>query len=331
MPAWSRPLACATVTLWIVIAMTAHPAVAQSDAAAGWPKQPIKIVIGFPPGGGNDILARAFGHKLAEQLGVPVPIENKPGAAGFIAAEIVARAQPDGYTLLMGPSGTLTFAPAVYSRMPYHPQNSFEPIAILGRFPLVLAVNAALEIKTVAELVAYGKANPDKANYGSTSPAFQLPTELFKAKTGTRFEHIPFKGSAENMTAIASGQITFALIDPGPTVPHVKAGRARVIATTGARRTAEFPDVPTLAEAGIPGIDVEIFGGLLAPKGTSPAIIRRLEAEIDVAAKAPDLIERLKSLNIPVSEIRSAGFAALIAREIPLWTEVARNANIKLD
>ena len=156
-------------------------------------------------------------------------------------------------------------------------------------------------------------------------------TAVFMQRTGTKFETIPFKGSADNMTAIASGQITFALIDPGPTVPHVKAGRARVIATTGAKRTAEFPDVPTLAEAGIDGIDVEIFGGLLAPKGTPPAIIRKLEAEIDIAAKAPDLIERLRGLGIPVSDIRAKGFAELIAREIPLWTEVARKANIKLE
>ena len=328
---WRRSWIFACCVIALILAAAADPARAQSDPAAGYPRQPIRIVVGFPPAGGNDILARSFGQKLAEQMGQPVLIENKPGAAGFIAAEIVARAAPDGYTLLLGPSGTLTFAPAVYAKMPYDAQKSFEPIAILGRFPLVLAVNAGLDIKTVAELVAYGKANPDKANYGSTSPAFQLPTELFKAKTATRFEHIPFKGSAENMTAIAGGQITFALIDPGPTVPHVKAGRARVIATTGAKRTAEFPDVPTLAEAGIPGIDVEIFGGLLAPKGTPTAIIKRLEAEIDIAARAPDLIERLKGLNIPVSDIRAAGFAELIAREIPLWTEVAKAANIKLD
>lgn len=301
------------------------------QAQTDWPRQPIKIVIGFPPGGGNDILARAYGHKLQESLKQPIVIENKPGAAGFIAAEQVARAAPDGYTLLVGPSGTLSFAPAVYSKLPYHPQNSFEPIAVLGRFPLVIAVNADLGIKTVTELVAWAKANKGKANYGSTSPAFQLPTELFKQKTGIEAVHIPFKGSHEKMAAVASGQITFAFVDPGPTTAHVKSGRARIVATTGSRRTAEFPDVPTLDEAGVAGIDVEIYGGLLAPKGTPRAIIERLEREVDAASKAPDLVERLRGLNIPVSNIRAAGFAKLISEEIPLWTAVAKAANVKLD
>ena len=215
--------------------------------------------------------------------------------------------------------------------MPFHPVDSFTPIAILGRFPLVVVVNADLGIKSVAELIAWTKANPGKANYGSTSPAFQLPTELLKLKTGLVAEHIPFKGSAEKMAAVATGQITFAFIDPGPTVPHVKAGRARVLATTGSKRTVEFPDVPTLAEAGVEGIDVEIFGGLLAPKGTPAAIIKRLEAEVEAASNSPDLIERLRGLNIPVSDIRAEGFAQLIAREIPLWTDVAKRANVKLE
>ena len=327
-----RPvIGAALICIAMMVFEAGRPASAQGGAAAGWPKQPIKIVIGFPPGGGNDILARVFAQKMSERLGQPVVIENKPGASGFIAAEIVARSAPDGYTLLLGPSGTLTFAPAVFSRLPYDPQKSFEPIAILGRFPLVIAINGDLEIKTVPELVAWAKANPGKANYGSTSPAFQLPTELFKSKTGIEAVHIPFKGSAEKMTAVANGEIAFAFVDPGPTTAHVKSGKARVIATTGSKRTVEFPDVPTLAEAGIAGIDVEIFGGLLAPKGTPAEIIKRLEAEVDAASRAPDLVERLKGLSIPVSGIRAEGFAKLIAAEIPLWREVASKAGVKLD
>jgi tripartite-type tricarboxylate transporter receptor subunit TctC len=323
----TRRALAAAVSLAVACAAFGPAALAQAD----WPKHPIKIVVGFPPGGGNDILARAYGIKLQESLKQPVVIENKPGAAGFIAAEQVARAAPDGYTLLLGPSGTLTFAPAVYSKLPYHPQNSFEPIAVLGRFPLVVAVNADLGVKTVAELVAWAKANKDKANYGSTSPAFQLPTELFKQRTGIEAVHIPFKGSHEKMAAVASGQIAFAFVDPGPTTAHVRSGRARVIATTGAKRTAEFPDTPTMAEAGVAGIDVQIFGGLLAPKGTPRAIVERLEKEVDAAARSHEVVDRLKGLGIPVSDIRSAGFAKLIAEEIPLWTAVAKAANVKLD
>lgn len=325
-------LRASAVAAVLALASLAAPAAAQGNAVpTDWPKQPIRVVVGFAPGGGNDILARAYGQKLSEALKQPIVVENNPGAGGFIAAEQVARAAPDGYTLLLGPSGTLTFAPAVYSKLPFDPKASFEPIAILGRFPLVIAVNADLGVRTVQELVAWAKANPAKANYGSTSPAFQLPTELFKLRTGISAEHIPFKGSAEKMTAVASGQVAFAFVDPGPTTAHVRSGRARVIATTGSRRTAEFPDVPTLAEAGVPGIDVQIFGGLLAPKGTPASIIKRLEAEVDAASKAPDLQERLRALNIPVSDIRAAGFTKLIAEEIPLWTDVARKAGVKLD
>ena len=316
--------------LSLCAALAGTRALAQSGAAA-WPKQPIKIVIGFPPGGGNDILARVFAQKMQERLGQPIVIENKPGAGGFIAAEIVARAAPDGHTLLLGPSGTLTFAPAVYGKLPYDPQKSFEPIAILGRFPLVVVVNADLGIKTPAELVAWAKANPGKANYGASSSAFQLPTELFKSQAGFDAVHIPFKGSADKMTAVANGQITFAFVDPGPTQAHVRSGKARVIATTGAKRTAEFPDVPTLQEAGYPGIDVEIFGGLLAPKGTPAEIVRRIEAEVMIASKSPDVVDRLRSLGIPVSDIGAQSFAKLIANEIPLWSAVAQKAGIKLE
>ena len=323
-------LVSAAVTWLPAIACCLHAVPAHAQGA-DWPKQPVKVVVGFPPGGGNDILARTFGQKLAEQLKQPFVIENKPGANGFIAAEQVARAAPDGYTLLLGPSGSLTFSPAVYAKMPYDAQKSFDPIAILGRFPLVVIVNADLGINSISELVAWAKANPAKANYGSTSPAFQLPTELFMQKTGMKAEHIKFKGSADKATAVATGEITFAFIDPGPTAPHVKSGKVRVLATTGAKRTMVYPEVPTLAETGVAGIDVQIFGGLLAPKGTPAAIVKRLEAEVDIAAKAPDLVERLRTLNIPVSDIRAQGFTELIAREIPLWTEVARSANIKLE
>lgn len=315
----------------LLLATGAERSAAQQDAAAAYPRQPVRLVVGFAAGGGNDLQARLMAQKLGERFGQPVIVENRAGAGGNIAAEHVARATPDGYTLLVTPMATMLINPAVYSKLPYDPIESFTAIVQMSSFALFQAVDATHPAKSVQELVVWAKANPGKANYGSTSPAFQLPTELFKSKTGIEAVHIPFKGSAEKMTAVANGEIAFAFVDPGPTTAHVKSGKARVIATTGSKRTVEFPDVPTLAEAGIAGIDVEIFGGLLAPKGTPAEIIKRLEAEVDAASRAPDLVERLKGLSIPVSGIRAEGFAKLIAAEIPLWREVASKAGVKLD
>ena len=184
----------AVAAAMLAAAPAAH---AQGDNAAGWPKQPIKIIVGFAPGGGNDVVSRIIGHKLGERLGVPVLIENRAGASGFIAADLVARASPDGYTLFSATMGTMVISPAVYAKLPYDPLKSFAHIGIVGSSSLALVVDASRGIGTIGDLVAYTKANPDKSNYGSASPLFQLPTELFKAKTGARVEHIPFKGSQE--------------------------------------------------------------------------------------------------------------------------------------
>ena len=318
------------VGLVAAVSLRGSPALAQADAAAGYPKQPIKIVVGFTPGGSNDLLARLLAQKFGERLG-PAVVENKPGAGAIIGAEYVARAAPDGYTLLMGPAGTLSVNPAVYSKLPYDAQKSFDPIANVVTYPFILSVSADHPAKTAKELVEWGKANPAKANYASTSAVFQLVTELFKLRTGAPFEHIPFKSGGEIVTAILSGQVTMAFADTGPVMAHIKGGKIRALATSGAKRLPELPDVPTLAEAGIADVVVDGYSGLVAPKGTPAAIIRKLEAEVIAIVKLPDVRERMSQLGLVPAGEPAAEFAARIAREIPMYTAVAKSANIKLD
>ena len=317
----------------ITLALALVPAVAnaQQDAAAQWPRQPVKFLIGFAAGGGNDIQARVLAQKLSERLGQPVVVENKPGAGGNIAAEQVARASPDGYTLLVTPAATMVINPAVFSKLPYDPIESFAPVIQVSAFQLFLTVADAFPAKSVDELIAWAKANPGKANYASPATTFQLTAELFNLRTGVKFEHIPFKSTTEALTAVLNGQVSMAFADPGPLMTHVKSGRIRVLATTGKARWPALPDVPTMEEVAVKGVESVSFTGIVAPKATPAAIIRRLESEIGAVMKMPDVIERFKALGLEPVGGTAEAFAAVIAREIPRWKEVAASASIKLD
>jgi len=213
---WLMAIALASTMLLL------HPgaAAAQTDAAAGYPKAPVKMIVGFAPGGSNDIIARVVAQKLGERLGQSFVVENKPGAGGTIAAEFVARAAPDGLTLLVAPAGLMVVNPAVYATLPYDPQTSYEPISNVVLYQLVLSVSSSLPIKSVQDLIAWGKANPDKANYASTSAIFQLTSELFNLKTGSHFQYIPFKGGGDLVTAVMTGQATMTFADAGPAMPQ---------------------------------------------------------------------------------------------------------------
>ena len=305
-------------------------ALAQSDPAAGYPKQPLKLVIGFAPGGGNDLMGRVVAQKLSERMGQPAVVENKPGAGGIIAAEAVARAAPDGYTLLVAPIGTLVGNPAVFSKLPYDAEKSFAPIAMIADFPLYMTVGAGLPAKSVQELVAWSKANAAKANYASTSPLFQVSMEQFKQRTGSSFEHIPFKSSGEMLTAIMTGQVTVAMLDPPPLMGQIKSGKVRVLASTGGKRSLELPDVPTLSEAGV-GMVVDAFTALMAPAGTPPAVVAKLNQELNALLKLADVVERFKQLAVNPLGGTPQGVTSVLVREIPIWRDVAKKANIKLD
>jgi tripartite-type tricarboxylate transporter receptor subunit TctC len=314
-----------------LIALTSapiEPASAQEDPSR-YPTRPVHIIVGFSAGGGNDIIARIFGQKLSESLGQPVIVENKPGGGAIVATEYVAKSAPDGYTLLVGASG-MAINPAVYARLPYDPIRDFVAVSELASFPLILIVNPSSPIKSVAELVAYAKANPDKANYASSSASFQLVTELFKQKTGAPMQAIPYKGANDSVMAVISGQVTAAIADAGPALSQVLGGQARALAVAAPKRIEELPDVPTLKEAGA-DVDAVLWSGLFAPKQTPPVIVKKLESEIMRIARLPEVSSRLKPLGILSVGNSSEEFARILVSDIARWAAVAKAGNIKIE
>ncbi|HTQ74587.1 MAG TPA: tripartite tricarboxylate transporter substrate binding protein [Burkholderiales bacterium] len=311
---------------WLACGLSA-PGVAQE----GFPSKPVHIIVGFAAGGGNDIIVRVLAPKMSEGLGQPIVIENRPGAQNIIAAEYVAKAAPDGYTLLMGPSGAMTMNPAIYSRLPYSPLKDFIPISMIGDFPLILVVSASLPVKSVKELIDYAKANPAAVNYSASAAPFQLAAELFNQKTGTKFAYIPYKSSGDSVNAVMSGQVTITITDPPPAIGPLKGGRVKALAVTSAKRDPAWPEVPTLAEAGGPDVEIRLFTGFHAPAGTPRAIVDRLQREVARVVRIPEIRERLDQMSIVPSGNTPEEFRAIIARDIEKWTAVAKAANIKAD
>jgi tripartite-type tricarboxylate transporter receptor subunit TctC len=304
---------------------------APAQAQENFPGKPIRIIVGFAAGGGNDIIVRVLAPKMTEGLGQPVIIENRPGAQNIIAAEYVAKAAPDGYTLLMGPSGAMTMNPAIYSRLPYSPLKDFIPISMIGDFPLILVVGATLPVNSVKELIEYARANPAAINYSASAAPFQLAAELFNQKTGTKFAYIPYKSSGESVNAVMSGQVTITITDPPPVIGPIKGGRVRALAVTASKRDPAWPEVPTLAEAGGPDVEIRLFTGFHAPAATPQAIVDRLQREVARVVKIPEIRERLEQMAIVPSGNTSEEFRAIIARDIDKWTAVAKAANIRAD
>lgn len=296
-----------------------------------YPSRPIRLVVGYTPGGGNDLIARIVAAKLQETLGQPVVVDNKPGAQSIVAAELVAKAAPDGYTLLVAPSGPLTINPAVYAKLPYDPQRDFVPVSLLAEFPLLLAVGAEQPIRSVPELVAHGRANPQLANYASSATPFQLAAELFNQRTGSKFQHIPYRGSGDAVQAVAAGQVLMTLSDSGPISGLLKGGKLRALGITTARRVASFPDVPTLAEAGIADMEIALWTGVVAPAGTPAEIVARLQQAIADTLAMPAVQSAMEAIAVDPRASTSESFRALIARDAARWKAVAATANIKVE
>jgi tripartite-type tricarboxylate transporter receptor subunit TctC len=310
------------------LALAALPARAQTTA---WPDRPVRVIVPYGPGGANDILARLVGQKLSERLGQPIVVENRPGAQAALGTTMVARAPPDGYTLLVAASGPITVSPATNARLAYHPLRDLAPVSQLAAFPLILLVGADAPFGDLAGLIAYAKANPERANYAAPSASFQLANELFKQRTGTAFVHVAYRGSVDTVNAVVSGDVTMALVDSGPATPALQAGRVRGLAVTAARRLASFPRIPSMAEAGLPDMELAFWTGMLAPAGTPAPIVARLHEESVRALAQPDVRERLASLAVdPVGSTPEA-FRRLIGEEIELWASVARTANIRFE
>ncbi len=296
-----------------------------------YPAKPVRIVVGYSAGGGNDLIVRVVAPHMSEALGQPVVIENKPGAQSIIAAEFVAKSAPDGYTLLMGPSGPMTINPATYSRLPYSPLRDFAPIAMIGSFPLIVAVNPRLPVRGIRELIDYAKANPGNANYASSAGIFQIATELFKQRTGTRFEMIPFKGSGESVQAVAAGIVTLTFVDPAPATGALKSGTVRGLAVTSAKRHPSWPELPTLVELGMPDMEVPVWTALFAPFGTPPAVVARLQRELARAVQLPAVKERFAAMGVDPVGGTSEELGRQVARDIEKWSAVAKAAGIKND
>jgi tripartite-type tricarboxylate transporter receptor subunit TctC len=317
-----------TARFLVFVAMCAAAA---SALAQSYPSKPIRLVVGFPPGGGNDIIARMVGAKMQESWGQPVVIDNKPGANSIIATEFVAKSASDGYTLLVNATGGMSMNPVLYTTLPYDPLKDFVPISMVGSFPLVLAVNPSVPARSVQELVAYAKANPGKLNYSAGSTAFQVATEMFKQMTGIDVRHIPYKGSAASITAVIAGDVQMTIVDTPPLVPQIKGGRVRALAVTSAKRAGAMPDLPTIAESGVPGYEMVLWIGVFAPAGTPREIADKLNAEVVRIVNLPDIREKLDGMGVDPLGNSSEQVAEWIRREIARFGPVAKAAGIKAD
>lgn len=297
-------------------ASQAVPAVAQT---APWPSKPVRLIVGYPPGGGTDLTARLVAGRLSPALGQPIVVENRPGAGSNIAGELVAKSAPDGYTLFAS-AGAMSTNPSLYQGMAFDPIRDFAPVIGLALLPNVIVVNAALPINTLQELIAYAKANPATAACASSSVGStgHLSCELLNLQAGTRLLHVPYKGSSGAVAAVLGGQVP-ALFDqiPAP-LPHIKSGKMRAIALTGPKRNPNLPDVQTTDESGLPGFYANTWVAVFAPAGTPAAVVARLNAEIDRILQVADVQQRFNAMGMEaISRSNEPGRSSTSARGFP--------------
>ena len=314
-----------------LVSLIALLALAAPAAAQDYPNRPIRILVGYAAGGGNDIIVRVMQPEMQKGLGQPVVVENMPGAQGIIAADQAAKAAPDGYTLMMGPSGPMTINPATYSKLPYSPTRDFAPISMIASFPLLLTVDAKLPIRSVKELIEYAKANPGKSNYASSAGIFQITTEMFNQRTSSKFLLIPYKSSGESVQALISGNVALTIVDPPPATGPLKAGTIRALAVTSGKRHPNWPDVPTLAEAGVPDMIVPVWTAFFAPANTPAPVIARLQREVARVVQTAEVRERFGQMALNPVGSSSEDLGRRVASDIEKWTAVAKAANIKND
>ncbi len=302
------------------------------QAATAFPTKPIRIIVAYTPAGTTDILARAIGQKMSENWGQPVIVDNRPGAAGNIGTEVAARANPDGHTLVMGTAGTHGINVSLYRKLNWHPVNDFAPVSLSAMVPNIMVVNNALPVKNVREFLAHVKANPGKLSYGSpgNGSTAHLSMELFKSMTGSNIVHIPYKGSAGVLADVMGGQIAVTIDNMPPYLPQVKAGKIRALAVSTTKRSAAVPDLPTIAEAGVPGYDSGSWFGLLAPAKTPKAVVDQLSAESARILKLPEVSKRISELGAEPVGSTPEQFAELIKTEIAKWAKVIKDANVEL-
>ena len=332
LPRRSLPAGLWRLAMGALLAFSALAAAPMAGAQA-YPAKPIRIVVPFPPGGATDILARAVAQKLTDAWGQAVVVDNRPGAGGNIGSELVAKAAPDGYTLEMGTVGTHAINASLYAKMPYDHVKDFAPVILVAGVPNVLVVNPSLPVSSVQELIAYAKANPGKLNFASSGngTSIHLAGELFKVMAGVQMTHIPYKGSAPALQDLIGGQVQLMFDNLPPSLPHIKAGKLRALAVTSATRSSALPDTPTIAESGLPGFEASSWFGVLAPAGTPPAIIAKLNGEIAAWLASAEAKERMLALGANIGGGSPEDFARHIAAETAKWQKVVKASGAKVD
>jgi len=319
----------ATFALGVVVT-GAH---AQPAGSAPWPSRPIRLVVPFGPGGSADLVGRLLGTRLPESLGQPVVVENRPGAGAMLGNELVAKSAPDGYTIGVGTLGPLAVNQSLFSRVPYDSARDFAPITLTGASSHVLVVNPALPVRSLADLVALAKKRPGQLTFASSGigNATHLTGELFKAMAGVEVVHVPYKGGGAAVADVIGGHVVFSFASMPSAIPHVRAGRLRALAVAPAQRVSSVPDLPTVAESGLPGFASEDWQGLVAPARTPGEVIARLNAEVHRVLGAADLRERLEAQGFQVRLSTPQQFAELIRSESAKWSRIVREAGIRVD
>ena len=300
-------------------------------AQDGYPSRPLRLILPFPPGGGTDILGRQIAEKLGERLGQPVVVENRGGAGGNLGAEVAAKSAPDGYTILLV-SNPIVISPSLYSKLNYDPRKDFAPVSLLATVPNVMVTYPSLGVSTLQEFIALAKSKPGM-NFGSggAGTSNHAAGELFNIVAGVKLVHVPYKGVNLAMNDVLAGRIQFVVIGVPAAGPHIKAGRLRALAVIAPRRLPALPDVPTVAEAGLPNFEVTTFYGMLAPAGTPAAIVRRLNAELVRIMHSQELKDRLATMATEPATDTPEEFAEFLKRETAKWAEVVRKAGLKVD
>jgi tripartite-type tricarboxylate transporter receptor subunit TctC len=314
-------------------AFAASALAAATACAQGYPNKPIRMIVGFPPGGGTDVVARVIGAKVSEWWGQAVAVENRPGATGTIGADVVAKSSPDGYTLIMGHVNSHGIAPNLFAKLPYDPIKDFAAVAYVGYVPNVLAVHPSVAARSVKELVALAKSKPGQMNYASSGNGStqHLAGEMFKQLTGTDIVHIPYKGSGDAIKDLLAGTVNMNFDTMPPVLPHIQAGKLRGLAISTPRRLPQLPDVPTFEEEGIKGFDVTNWYGVMAPAGTPREIVAKLNADINKAMQVPEVRARLEAVGTQLREQSAAEFETFMKAEVVKYSKLIKDTNIRIE
>ena len=301
--------------------------------AQTYPSRPVRLIVPFPPGGGNDILARTVGNRLTEVLGQQIVVDNRGGAGGLIGAQVAATAVPDGYTLFLGSVGNLAHNPALKSDLPYNPVRDFAAVSLLATSAFIVAVHPSVAAKSIKDLIALAKASPGKLNYASAGPgsSLHMTAEIFKHATATDIVHVPYKGTGPALTDLMSGRVQLIFSTMPPALPHVKSGKLRALAVTTLKRATAASDVPTVAESGVAGFDASNWQGLVAPMKTPRTIVQKLNRDVLATLKLPGMSEALANQGLEPAGGTPEQFAELIKREVARYTQLVIAANIRVD